>query len=320
MTLTEPSVSTIDQTGITFEPQSPTIGAEVAGVDLRDDLTDAQVDAIRRGLLDWGVLFFRDQDITTEQHLAFARRFGELEQHPFAPCKPGFPEVLAITHDADHPGNENGWHSDVTWRLEPSLGSVLRMLEGPLIGGDTLFADMGAAYDGLPDAVKERVTGLTARHDIAHFRQRMRNKGATDEEMAALEETYPNPHHPVIRTHPETGRSSIYVNAAFTQEIDGIDPEESAALLDLLYRQAAFPEYQVRLRWRPNTIAFWDNRAVQHYAASDYHPQVRRVERVTIVGDTPYHDPTQTPAEPTFRPFMGKLERQRRGEDFTLYG
>jgi len=309
-------MTTLETPTITITPQSPTIGAEISGVDLCTELPDDTIAAIRQALLDWKVLFFRDQDITTDQHLAFSRRFGELEIHPFAPHKDGYPEVLAITHDESSPGLENGWHSDVTWRTEPSLGSVLRMIEGPDVGGDTLFADMYAAFEGLPDDVKERVEGRTARHDFVRFKKGMRKKGATDEEVAEMEERYPNPHHPVIRTHPETGRKGIYVNSAFTMEIDDMDPAESAELLQLLFRQASYPEYQVRLRWEPNTIAFWDNRSVQHYATSDYWPQVRRVERVTIIGDTPYYDAAQEPDELPVRPFKGQLELNRRGIDW----
>jgi taurine dioxygenase len=299
------TASTVD---IAITPKSPTIGAEISGIHLGDELSDDTIATIRRALLDYKVLFFRDQDISTDQHLAFGRRFGELEVHPFAVNKPDHPEVLAITHDADHPGRENGWHSDVTWRLEPSLGSILRCIECPPVGGDTLFADMYAAYDGLPQRIKDRVEGRVARHDFAHFRKLLRLRGASDDEVAEMEARYPNPEHPVIRTHPETGRRGIYVNNAFTQEIVGLDPTESAELLQILYAQAQFPEYQVRFNWEPNSIAFWDNRACQHYAASDYWPNVRRVERVTIVGDTPYYDPAQAPAEQAPSPFRGQLQ------------
>lgn len=304
---------TIIESGtITITPQSPTIGAEVGGVDLTTELPDETIADIRRALLDWKVLFFRDQHVTTEQHLAFARRFGELEVHPFATNKPGYPEVLAITHDAESTGKENGWHSDVTWRLEPSLGSVLRMIEGPEVGGDTLFADMEAAYRGLPERIRERVEGRVARHDFVRFRTGLRKQGKTDDEIAEFDARYPNPEHPVIRTHPETGRKSIYVNGGFTQEIVGMDADESAELLEILYRQASFPEYQVRLRWEPNTVAFWDNRSMQHYACSDYWPQVRRVERVTIAGDAPYYDPGQ-PALPGPADADGVGDRRFRG-------
>lgn len=297
---------------IEVRQMSTTIGAMISGVDLATELNDATVAVLRQALLDWKVIFFRDQDITTEQHLAFGRRFGELEVHPFAPGKPGYPEVLAISHDADRPGYENLWHSDVSWRLQPSLGSVLRNVESPDVGGDTLFADMYAAYDGLPQRVRDRVDGLVARHDFAGFRRGLQRRGATDEKIAEFNATYPNPEHPVIRTHPETGRKAIYVNAGFTQEIVGIDPEESRELLDLLYRQAGFPEYQVRFRWEKNSIAFWDNRSCQHYAVSDYWPNVRKAERVTIIGDAPYFDDSKTPTKPTEYPFRGVILRHGR--------
>jgi taurine dioxygenase len=280
-------VRNIDLDGLVLAPLTPTIGAEVSGIDLRQPVSPGQTAALRQALLDWKVLFFRDQDITTEQHLAFAGAFGALEVHPFAPHKPGYPEVLAITHDRDSRGRENTWHSDVTWRLEPSLGSILRAIEVPPVGGDTLFSDMYAAYDGLSDAVKARIDTATAIHDFAHFRVAMRKRGLTEDQIEAFNARYPMVEHPVVRTHPETGRRAIYVNAAFTQHIVGLEKAESDALLAHLFAQAAIPEYQCRFRWDTNALAFWDNRASQHYAASDYWPAVRRMERVTIVGDRP---------------------------------
>jgi taurine dioxygenase len=270
-----------------IRPLTPTIGAEIHGIDLRRPLDAGALKEVRTALLDWKVVFFRDQNITTEQHLAFARNFGELEVHPFAPEKSGYPEVLAITHDRESRGRENIWHSDVTWRLEPSLGSILRSLEVPVVGGDTLFADMYAAYEGLSDEVKGKIDGRTAIHDFAHFRKRLRKQGKSEAEIEEYNKTYPLAEHPVVRTHPETGRKALYVNAAFTQHIIGIEREESDALLKHLYAQAAIPEYQCRFRWGVHSIAFWDNRASQHYAVSDYWPAVRRMERVTIVGDKP---------------------------------
>ncbi|MEY3260155.1 MAG: hypothetical protein RIT46_984 [Pseudomonadota bacterium] len=273
--------------GLSLTPLTPTIGAEVGGIDLRQPLEAGQVAAIRQALLDWKVLFFRDQEITTDQHLAFARNFGGLEVHPFAPEKPGYPEVLAITHNRESRGKENVWHSDVTWREQPSLGSILRAIEIPPLGGDTLFADMYAAYDGLSDEIKAKIEGAYAVHDFAHFRKLLVKQGKTPEEVEAFNKLYPMMEHPVVRTHPETGRKAIYVNAAFTQHIVGMDRAESDALLKHLYAQAAIPEYQCRFRWQPHSIAFWDNRASQHYAASDYWPALRRMERVTILGDRP---------------------------------
>ena len=300
-------------------PYSPTIGAEINGIDLSQPLSDSQVVGIRAALLERKVLFFRDQDITTEQHLDFARNFGDLEVHPFAPHKDGYPEILAITHDRDHPGQENGWHSDVTWRLQPSLGSVLRCIECPPMGGDTLFADMYAAYDGLPDAVREKVEGRLALHDFEGFRVRLRKRGATEAEMEEFNKAYPNPEHPVIRSHPETGRKGIYVNAAFTKHIIGMEAEESEMLLSILYRQASMPEYQCRFRWAANSIAFWDNRACQHYAASDYWPRKRRVERATIIGDTPHYQADGPATNMDESPFRGRIEKQRLEPSASLF-
>ncbi len=272
---------------LSIAPLAPTIGAEISGIDLSKPMTADLLAALRQALLEWKVIFFRDQDITTEEHLAFARQFGELEVHPFAPHKPGYPEVLAITHDRDSKGRENVWHSDVTWRLCPSLGSVLRAIEVPEVGGDTLFSDMYAAYEGLSDEVKEKIDGAVAIHDFAHFRKLMRSRGKSEAEIEEMNRKYPMAEHPVVRTLPETGRKGIYVNTAFTQYIAGMDRAESDALLAHLYAQAAIPEYQCRFRWQKNSIAFWDNRACQHYAVSDYWPAVRRMERVTIIGDRP---------------------------------
>jgi taurine dioxygenase len=284
--MTQP-VGSLALDGLTLTPLTPTIGAEVGGIDLRHPLEAGQVAAIRQALLDWKVLFFRDQEITTDQHLDFARNFGGLEVHPFAPEKPGYPEVLAITHNRESRGKENVWHSDVTWREQPSLGSILRAIEIPPLGGDTLFADMYAAYDGLSDEIKAKIEGAYAVHDFAHFRKLLVKQGKTPEEVEAFNKLYPMMEHPVVRTHPETGRKAIYVNVAFTQHIVGMDKAESDALLKHLYAQAAIPEYQCRFRWQPHSIAFWDNRASQHYAASDYWPALRRMERVTILGDRP---------------------------------
>jgi taurine dioxygenase len=269
---------------ITVSPLEPTIGAEVTGFRMDGDVPAEQVAELRRALLDWKVIFFRDQDVSLEEHVAFGRLFGELEVHPFAPKEYAhLPEILAIKHDASSTRGENNWHSDVTWRLEPSLGSILRCRVCPPVGGDTLFADMYAAYEGLTDEVKERIDGARARHSFQHnFGRRM-----DDATRARFAEEYPDPIHPVVRTHPETGRKGLYVNAAFTVEILDMEPEESARLLQHLYRQAAIPEHQVRFRWAVDSVAFWDNRAVQHYAAFDYRPHARHVERVTVIGDRP---------------------------------
>ena len=275
-----------DALPFTLRPLTPNIGAELLDIDLgAPDIGDA-IPAIRQALLDHRVIFFRDQHITQEQHLAFARMFGELEIHPATPKDQENPEILRIAHGPKSKGQENNWHSDVTWREEPSLGSILRAIEVPEVGGDTLFSDMHAAFMGLSDKMREFVVGLTAVHDIARvFARRL---GKPPEE---LHDKYPPVEHPVIRTHPETGEPGIYVNNGFTSHIKGLSAEESSDLLRHLYAQAANPEYQCRFKWEAGSIAFWDNRACQHNAVSDYFPQVRIMERATIKGDRPYYRP-----------------------------
>jgi taurine dioxygenase len=306
---TETAATTMPAT-ITISPLSATIGAEISGVDLGEPPPEEQLHELRQALLDWKVIFFRDQDITTEQHLAFARNFGELEIHPFGPPHPEHPEIVAITHGPDVPGYENQWHADVTWRRDPPLGSVLRMKQIPPLGGDTLFADMYAAYDGLPDEIKGEIDGKVARHDFDIFRRALVKKGAEAQELAEFDARYPHPHHPVVRTHPETGRRTLFVNTSFTREIVGMDPARSDQLLNMLYQQATFPEYQCRFHWEPNSIAFWDNRSCQHYAVSDYWPHPRSAERATIIGDVPYFDPDQpVTADQDQSPFRGAMRR-----------
>jgi taurine dioxygenase len=271
-----------------LRPLSPTIGAEVAGISLAEPLDDSTRDELNRALLESKVLFFRDQHLSHEQQVTFARNWGPLEAHPFARDQ-SFnqpdqrPEVVRLEKGADAKGYENIWHSDVTWRECPSLGSVLRAVEVPAVGGDTLWADMGAAYDCLPDEVKERIDGLTAVHDWIETFGRGMDAATRD----ALRPDFPAVEHPVVRSHPETGRKTLFVNQAFTQHVVGLDRHESDALLDLLCRQASFPEFQCRFQWTPGAVAFWDNRSTQHYATSDYYPQRRVMERITVIGDRP---------------------------------
>ena len=261
---------------------SPVLGAEVQGLDLRE-LNDDSFAELQDAFTAFKVLFFRDQDWSIQQHLDFANRFGELEDHPFLPSKDGNPEVIRFAKDEETVGVENQWHSDVSWRQTPSLGSVLRSVEVPPVGGDTLFADMCAAYDGLSDEFKQRIDGRTAIHDFTHSFGLMMDDATRKERQ----KEFPPAEHPVVRTHPVSGRKILYVNRIFTSHIVGIPREESDSLLEQLYAQAAVPEYQCRFRWEKNSVAFWDNRAVQHYAASDYWPQTRIMERVTIIGDRP---------------------------------
>lgn len=299
---------------LSVQPLSPTIGAEIAGIDLREPLSAEHLLQLHRALLDWKVIFFRDQPITVEQHMAFARHFGELEVHPFVAHHEAHPEVLSISHGEQRPGGENIWHSDVTWREQPSLGSVLHLRKVPDVGGDTLFADMGAAYRGLPQEIKDKVRGKSALHDFSAFKAAMRRRGIEQEKLDEFDDRFPNPTHPVIRTHPETGEQSIYVNRAFTRKILGLSDDESDALLEVLFQQANHPEYQCRFRWRDHSIAFWDNRACQHYAVSDYWPSERIAERVTIVGDTPVYREDNNRADQLNDEFRGVIRRLATGE------
>lgn len=263
-------------------PLGATVGAEISGVDL-GHLDGATFAEIERAFYEYKVIFFRDQDITTEDHLAFGNRFGELEEHPFIPAKEGYEQVVQFAKNERVSGYENTWHHDVTWRVCPSLGSVLRAVEVPALGGDTLFADMCAAYDGLAADVKSRIDGAIAVHDFT----KAFGFAMTPEKLAEQRAKFPPARHPVVRTHPKTGRRCLYVNAGFTSHIEGLPPDESRELLEHLYRQADVPEYQCRFRWQKNSLAFWDNCAVQHYASSDYDPEVRVMERVTIIGEEP---------------------------------
>ena len=276
-------------TRFTLRPYSPTIGAEVEGLSLAEPLDDETFAELHRALLEWKVLFFRDAGLTRESHHALARRWGDLEIHPFVPLTndaqdPTADTVVRLAKDDKSKGRENVWHSDVTWRENPSLGSLLHAIEVPEVGGDTTWADMGAAYDLLDDATKERIDGLVAVHDWWDSFGR----GMTPEQRDALRPDFPPQEHPVVRTHPETGRKTIYVNAAFTQYIVGMDADESEALLAKLYAQAYYPEVQCRFHWTPGALAIWDNRSTQHYAVSDYAPQRRVMERVTVIGDRPF--------------------------------
>lgn len=223
-----------------------------------------------------------------EAHIAFAARFGELEVHPFTANNPDHPEVIHLVNDEARPPSINVWHSDVTWRAEPSLGSILRARVVPEVGGDTLFANMEAAYDALDDETKERIDGLEAIHDNEVFLRSMQAHGASDEAVEAKRAEFPPATHPVVRTHPVSGNKSLYVNRTFTRRIVDMDPAESDALLNKLYLQAWIPDFQCRFRWQVDSFAFWDNRAAQHYAAADYWPERREMERVTIKGERPF--------------------------------
>ena len=282
---------------IRVEPLTCTIGAQLFDVNLgdasRDDALFAELKSL---LLKHKVLFLRDQDITRAEHVAFARRFGELEDHPVAGSDPDHPGLVRIYKDLTSRKEhyENAFHCDATWRVAPPFGCVLRCVETPDVGGDTIWVNMVEAYARLPENVKAQIAGLRARHSIeATFGAAM----ATEERLK-LKERYPDAEHPVVRTHPETGEKVLFVNGFTTHFTNFHTPANvrfgqdfapgSAQLLGYLISQAMIPEYQVRWRWRRNSVAIWDNRCTQHYAVQDYWPAVRKMERAGIIGDKPY--------------------------------
>jgi taurine dioxygenase len=263
------------------------LGAEILGVDLKAPMDDDAFAAFEAALVEHKVLAVRDQFLTTEQHVAFSRRFGELEVHPMRP-QGQFPEILVLDNHKDNPVlSTDVWHSDTTFRKTPTKYTILRCEIMPEFGGDTLWANMEAAYDGLSDTFRTMISGLRAVHDFQNFRVLFKNSEEDRAKLHRMEDMFPNPSHPVVRTHPVTGRKSIYVNPQFTLRIEGLEPAESRAMLDVLFAQARVPEYQFRIRWTPGTIVFWDNRSTQHYAANDYYPQRRRMERTAVAGDVP---------------------------------
>jgi taurine dioxygenase len=267
---------------ITLDKLTPIIGAEIGDVDLARPLGNRTIDELHRALAENLVIFFRDQHLSPEQHLAFGRLFGDLHIHPAAPHEKDHPELMIIHADKDSPrANGEGWHSDVSCDPEPPMGSILYIRTCPPKGGDTLFASMYAAYEALSERMKRYLDGLTALHTGEHYRGMYANFGVADKP------SYPQAEHPVVRTHPVTGKKALYVNKGFTRRILGIPRDESEAILRYLFEHMANPLFQCRFRWRENSIAFWDNRCVQHHAMWDYWPHTRSGNRVTVKGDRP---------------------------------
>ncbi|WP_425842010.1 TauD/TfdA dioxygenase family protein [Streptomyces fractus] len=265
-------------------PQGATIGAEISGVDLSRPLSAELREELNRALLEWKVLFFRGQHLSSESQREFARNWGELETNPLLERGDSEDVVRFDKGAGGVPSYENVWHTDVTFRERPALGAVLQLREVPPFGGDTMWADMAAAYDNLSDEVKARIEGAEAEHDFLPGFRRFYGP----ERLAQWQESFPPVIHPVVRRHPETGRRMLFVNTSFTTRILGMERAESDRLLRLLYQQAHVPEFQVRFRWQPGDIAFWDNRATQHYAVADYGDARRVAERVAIAGDRPF--------------------------------
>ena len=264
-------------------PTNPTLGAEIRGVDLRQELDQDTIDTIRQALLDHLVLFFRDQDIDHDQHIRFGRYFGDLHIHPAAAKPDRYPELLRIHADENSRGVAGqGWHSDVSCDAEPPDGSILHLSTVPPDGGgDTMFSNMQAAFDTLSPALQEFLMTLSATHSSQHVYSR---------DGYGEDRQFPESVHPVVRTHPESGRQALFVNSGFTTRINELAKGESDALLQFLFNHVDQSVFHCRYHWEPNSIAFWDNRSVQHLAVWDYFPAVRSGWRVTLSGSKPYFD------------------------------
>ena len=266
---------------------TPLCGAELCGIDLAQPLEEREVKALERALAEHCVLFFRDQAMTPEQQKTLGRSFGELHLHPAWPrLVPGHPEIMEIYADekSKRVAGED-WHSDVSCDAEPPLGTILYMLEVPPVGGDTLFANMYAAWESLSAPMRRMLEGMTALHD-GEYVYRGRYEGAVEQGKI-----YPRSEHPVVRTHPVSGRKALFVNRTFTTRIVQLAKHESDAVLAMLFEHLERPEFQCRFRWQQGSVAFWDNRCAQHHAMWDYYPQRRRGLRVTIKGDAPFYRP-----------------------------
>jgi taurine dioxygenase len=274
--------------GFTTHPLAGAIGAELSGIDLAADLSDETVAAVRQALLDNGVIFFRDQTLPPDRFLALAKRFGTPVEYPFIKGIEGFPEIIAVAKLEHEKLNFGGvWHSDTTYLETPPMGTLLVAREVPEFGGDTTFANQYAAYETLSPGLRRLLDGLTAvstsaKADVSRTREdRVKSDGTPAARQPLSAE------HPVVRTHPETGRRALYVNTAHTAHFAGMTEAESAPLLNFLFQHQIQPHFTCRFRWQPGSVAFWDNRCVQHYPLNDYHGHRRVMHRITLQGDRP---------------------------------
>ena len=274
---------------LNITPLSPALGALVGGIDLRQPLSDANQQAIEQALLDHQVLFFRAQPIEPRQQAAFAARFGDLHIHPIYPNIPEQPEVLVLDTAVTDVRDNAIWHTDVTFLETPALGAVLAAKQLPAYGGDTLWASSSAAFEALSKPLQRLLDSLTASHDFTRSfpLERFGNTPEALERYHEVQRRHPPVTHPVVRTHPVTGRKGLFVNEGFTTRINELEPTESDALLRFLFAHSTRPEFSIRWRWQENDVAFWDNRITQHYAVDDYRPTRRVMHRATILGDKP---------------------------------
>ena len=279
------AIKTNDFQHIEARPCAPNLGADIYGVDLSKPVPDDQFAEIHQAFLDYQVLFFKQQsEIPPDLHVTFGKRFGPLHAHPAAPTMDGHPEIFEIHATKDSKiANGEFWHSDVSCDDEPPLGTMLQIHIAPPCGGDTMFSDMYGAYDALSEPVRRMLHGLTATHESEHiYRGRYADRGRNDVDIDC-----PSAVHPVVRTHPDTGRKALFVNRTFTTRINELSAAESDAVLTMLFEQAEHINHQIRFRWTLNDMAFWDNRCCMHRAIWDYWPEERKGRRVTIKGDRP---------------------------------
>ena len=274
--------------GRAFEiiPLTPTIGAEIRGLDLDAPLTPAAEDALYSALLDHLVLFFRDQEIAPARHLALAQSLGRLDSpHPLYAHVPGFEEIVLLANSAENPPDTDGWHSDLTFKPDPPFASLLVAREVPAVGGDTLWANMYAAYEALPPAMKSELEALTAVHDMGDFRNDFTRNAVSGDALTDAMQRFGCALHKVVQSHPATGRKFLYVNESFTTHLVGLKARDSRRLLNYLFDHIDSPDFHVRFRWQEGSMAIWDNRCTQHYALADYLPARRQMHRVTVVHD-----------------------------------
>ncbi|MBT7956279.1 MAG: hypothetical protein HN731_13885 [Rhodospirillaceae bacterium] len=273
------------------------IGAEIQGVDLTQPVDDVTFKVIEDAFVEHELLVFQNQPITSEQQIEFAKKFGELSVHPFSPNSDDTPELILFDNDAENPPFATDcWHSDETFRSDPPLATMLHGLVIPEVGGDTMFASMTSAYEGLSDRMKNFISGLEAIHDFKPFRALFGDDEKSKEDLRYYEDRYPPILHPVISKHPVSGKPVLFVNPQFTVQIKGMSEAESRNLLDQLFEQSKIPEFQFRHHWAVDTVVVWDNRSTQHYAVHDYFPARRKLDRVTIKGSEvlPYSESADT--------------------------
>lgn len=271
--------------GLRFEPASEAVGAFCYGVQIKK-LTEGELEAIKQAFFEHGVLFFRQQELTPEEHIEFAERLGEIDINRFFSPVPGYPQIAQVLKEPDQTQNiGGGWHTDHSYDAIPAMGSILRAIELPESGGDTLFSSVQAAYQDLSDEDKDLIESLKAVHSSRHiFGYGAAEAQKVGDRFANAELAVQDAIHPVALAHPETKRKGIYVNAAFTTGIEGWNKDQSDELLDRLWAACANVKYHYRFKWEPGSIAMWDNRSTWHWAMNDYHGQRRYMHRITLKG------------------------------------